>query len=24
MPAPHQAHNFIPLMRDLQTMRMKL
>lgn len=24
MPAPHQAHNFIPLMRDLQTMRMRL
>ena len=24
MPAPHQAHNFIPLMRDLQTMRLRL
>ena len=24
MPAPHQAHHFIPLMRDLQTMRLRL
>lgn len=24
MPVPHQAHHFIPLMRDLQTMRLRL